>query len=147
MVALLGVHHGDDNFLGAAHEVHSAAHACNSLARDDPVGQIAVLVDLHRAQNGSVDVAAADDGEGFFRTEEVRIRSIGDPVAAAVDDSVIFLARFGLAGQTGEAVLGLQNDVYAFRKEAGAHGRKTDAQVDDVAVMEFLRRSLGDSSF
>ena len=49
----------------AVDEVHRAAHALDHLARDHPVGQVAARRDLHGAEHGEVDVAAADHGEGL----------------------------------------------------------------------------------
>ena len=60
------LHHHDDA-LDAGDEVHRAAHALDHLAGDHPVGEIAVLGDLHRAEDGEVDVAAADHREGIRR--------------------------------------------------------------------------------
>ena len=52
--------HQHDHALHAGHQVHRAAHALDHLAGDHPVGQVALLADLHRAQDGQVDLAAAD---------------------------------------------------------------------------------------
>src|SRR4029077_15776488 len=60
---LVAVLHDDDHALGADHQVHAAAHAFYHLAGDDPVGQVALLGDLHGTHDGQVDVAAADHAE------------------------------------------------------------------------------------
>src|SRR5260370_30526206 len=60
-----GVFHGDENALGAGDEVHGAAHAFEHFSGDGPVGEIAFFVDLQRAENGEVDVAAANHAEGI----------------------------------------------------------------------------------
>ena len=50
------LHHHDDAF-DAGDEVHRAAHALHHLARDHPIGEVAILGDLHGAKDGEVDVA------------------------------------------------------------------------------------------
>ena len=57
------VHQYDDAFY-AGHEVHGAAHAFYHFAGDHPVGEVAFFGYFQRAQDGEVDVAAADHGEG-----------------------------------------------------------------------------------
>src|SRR3954466_7746953 len=52
--------HGNDNPLGAADEIHSAAHARHHLARDHPVGEKAVSIDLEATEHGDVNMTAAD---------------------------------------------------------------------------------------
>ena len=66
----MGVLHGDDDLLGAGKQVLGAAHAGHHLAGDDPVGQVALLVHLQGAQDGGVDVAAADQAEGGGGVDE-----------------------------------------------------------------------------
>jgi Zn-finger nucleic acid-binding protein len=66
-VPLGGVLHGDDDALHARDEVHRAAHALDHLAGDHPVGEVALLGDLHRAQDAQVDVPAADHREARRR--------------------------------------------------------------------------------
>jgi hypothetical protein len=62
--AVLGrVIHDHHHALGAGDEIHRAAHALDHLAGDHPVREVALLGDLHRAQDREVDVAAADLGE------------------------------------------------------------------------------------
>ena len=57
---LRGVFHGDDDLLRAGHEIHRAAHALDHLPRNHPVGEVALFIDLQRAEHGQVDVPAAD---------------------------------------------------------------------------------------
>ena len=55
--------HHDDHAAGAVDEVHRAAHAVDHLPGDQPVGQVAAGVDLHGAEDGDVEVLAADHPE------------------------------------------------------------------------------------
>src|SRR5437762_2491398 len=43
-----------------SHQVHRSAHPLHHLARNRPVGQVAVLIHLHRTQNAHIHVATAD---------------------------------------------------------------------------------------
>ena len=70
LAVLGGVVHQHDDALDAGDEVHRAAHALDQLAGDHPVGEVAVLGDLHRAEDREVDVAAADHGEASRREEK-----------------------------------------------------------------------------
>ena len=64
-----GMLHHDDDALDAGDEIHRAAHALDHLAGDHPVGEIAVLRHLHRAEDREVDMAAAHHAERI-RAEE-----------------------------------------------------------------------------
>ncbi len=48
------------------------AHALDHLAGDHPVGEVALLANLHGAQDGKVDVAAADLPEAVGAREDRR---------------------------------------------------------------------------
>jgi hypothetical protein len=63
---LVGVLHDHDHALDAGDQVHGPAHALHQLAGDHPVGDVAVLGDFHGAEDGQVDVAAADHGEAVM---------------------------------------------------------------------------------
>ena len=65
-----GVLHGDDDALGAAHQVHRAAHSRHHLAGDHPVGEVSCGVDLKAAEDGHVDMAAADQSERHRAVED-----------------------------------------------------------------------------
>ena len=69
-LAFGGMLHHDDDALDAGDEVHRAAHALDHLAGDHPVGEVAVLRHLHRAENGEIDMAAADHREDCRRGED-----------------------------------------------------------------------------
>ena len=55
--------HDDDDLLDPGDQVHRPAHALDHLAGDHPVGDVALLADLHRAEHGQVDMPAADHRE------------------------------------------------------------------------------------
>ena len=105
--------HHDDHALGRRDQIHRAAHALDHLAGDHPVGEIAVLRDLHRAQDGAVDVAAADHGERLGRREIGAARQLGDRLLAGVDEVGILVALVGEGADAQHAVLRLQHDVRA----------------------------------
>ena len=71
----------------AGDEVHRAAHALDHLAGDHPVGEVARLGDLHRAEDGEVDVAAADHREASRRCEKIAEPGMHrDGLLAGVDE-------------------------------------------------------------
>ena len=74
MVALLGVKHNDDDLRAACAQVHSAAHAGNLLAWNDPVSQVSVFRNFHSAQYGSLYVAASYQAEAGSGVEELNVR-------------------------------------------------------------------------
>ncbi len=56
--------------LGAGHQIHRPAHARDHLARDRPVGELALRIDLEPAQHRHVDMAAADQAERHRAVED-----------------------------------------------------------------------------
>src|SRR6185369_3772639 len=53
------VFHRDDDLLCTGDEIHGAAHSLDHLAGNHPIGEVARLVNLQRAEHSQVDVAAA----------------------------------------------------------------------------------------
>ncbi|KAK1240570.1 hypothetical protein MKX07_004598 [Trichoderma sp. CBMAI-0711] len=82
---------GDNDFgvLGVGDEVHGAAHALEELARDHEVGEVAGLADLQGAEDGHVDVAAADHAKGLGRVKGGGAGDEGDGLLAGVDKVTI----------------------------------------------------------
>ena len=136
--------HGDDNLLGPGAQVHGPAHTGHHLAGDDPVGQIALLVHLERAQHGGVHVAAPDQAEGGGGVDERAAHGDGGGRAARV--AHVEVVDLGLAARAGHAQLGLQDDVHIIGQVGGDHGGQADAQVDKIAVLELLGGPLGDKA-
>jgi hypothetical protein len=85
--------HDHDDALGAVDEVHRPAHPLDHLAGDHPVGEIAVLGDLHAAEDREIDVPAADHRERLGAVEERGAGHGGDRLLAGVDQVRILLAR------------------------------------------------------
>ena len=83
-----GVLHADDAVLRADTQIHRAAHAGHLLAGDDPVGEVALSVDLERAEEARVDMAAADQAEVGGGVDEAAAVGHGGGGAAGVDDVV-----------------------------------------------------------
>jgi hypothetical protein len=87
--------HHHHHALGAGDEIHRAAHALDHLAGDHPVREIAVLAHLHRAEDGEVDVAAADHREALGAVEERSAGQHRDGLLARVDEVRVFGALDG----------------------------------------------------
>ena len=122
----------------AGHEIHRAAHALHHLARDHPVGEVAVLGHFHGAQDGQVDVAAADHGEAVGRAEIGRALDLGHGLLAGIDDVGVDLVVEREGADAQHAVLALQGDVDILRHVVRHQRRNADAEIDVVAVLQFL---------
>ena len=93
--SLVGVIHHDDDLLDTGDEIHRAAHALHHLAGDRPIGDVAIRRHFHGAENGQVDMAAADHREGIGRGEEARAWQDRDRLLAGIDQVGIGLALIG----------------------------------------------------
>ena len=128
--------HHDDHPPGAVDEVHRAAHAVDHLAGDQPVGQVAAGVDLHGAEDGDVEVLAADHPEGHRGVEEAGAGQDRDGLLAGVDQVGVLLALERVGADAEDAVLAVQDHVHAVGHVVGHQRRHADAEVDVLAVLE-----------
>src|ERR1700709_1403665 len=136
------LHHHHDA-LDAGDEIHRAAHALDHLAGDHPVGEVAVLRHLHRAQYRQVDMAAAHHAEGVGAGEIAGGRQFAHRLLAGVDQVGVFLALERKRPHAEHAVLALQDDVHAVGNIVRHQRRNPDAEVDVIAVAQFLGRARG----
>src|SRR6185436_10870244 len=139
---LRGVLHQHHDPADARDQVHRAAGALDHLPRHHPVGEVAVLRHLQAAEDGKVDVPAADHGEGVGAGEEARAGDRRDGLLAGVDEIRIDLALGRERADAEQAVLRLQGDVDAGRDVVGDERRDADPQIDVEAVAQLLRRAL-----
>ena len=139
-----GVLHDDDYAADSGDEVHSPAHAFDPLAGDHPVGEVAVLGDLHGSEDGEVDVAAADHGEGVGGGEGGGSGDEGDGFFAGVDEVGVDFGVEGERAHAEEAVFGLQGDGHAGGDVVGDEGGDAYAEIDVVAVLQFLGGTGGE---
>src|SRR5690606_16902196 len=109
---------------------------------DHPVGQVALVGDLHRAQDRQVDVAAADHGEGVVAAEIAGPCTRGDGLLAGVDQVGVDLVLGRERADAEQAVLRLQPDVHAIWDVVGHQCRQADAEVDVHAVLELTGGAL-----
>src|SRR5690606_2533554 len=129
-----GVAHDDDQPADAVHEVHRPAHPLDHFTGDGPVGQVAAGGDLHGAEDGDVDVAAADHAE---RQRGVEVRGAGQRghrLLARVDQVGVDLVVRRVRADAEDAVLGVQRHPAALRHEAGDERGQPDAEVHVGAV-------------
>ena len=108
-----GVFHGDVDALGAGDEVHGAAHALKHFAGDGPIGESSLFVDLQRAEDGEVDVAAANHGERIGGRKISGAGKFGDGFFAGVDEVGIDFGFERIRADAEHAVFGLEDDVHA----------------------------------
>ena len=97
-----------------------------------------MLGDLHGSEDGEVDVAAADHGEGVSGGEGGGSGDESDRFFAGVDEVGVDFGVEGERAHAEEAVLGLEGDVDADGDVVGDQGGDADAEVDVEAVLEFL---------
>src|SRR3954469_18058599 len=128
--------HHDDHASGAVDEVHRPAHAVDHLAGDQPVGQVAAGVDLHRTQDGDVEVLAADHAEAHRRVEEAGAGQDRHRLLAGVDQVGVLLALVRVGPDAENAVLAVEGEVHTLRHEVRHQGRHADPEVDVLAVLE-----------
>ena len=149
-VALGGVLHADDALAGADAQVHSAAHAGHLLAGDDPVGQVALSVDLQSAQEAGVHMAAADQAEVGGGVDEAAAESHGGGRTTGIHHVVriVIVVAFlgGLAGGD-DTQLSVDDQLHVLGQIVGDQGGQADAQVHDVAVLQLFGAALGDKAF
>src|SRR5690606_16675905 len=101
-----------------------------------PVGQVAALRHLVRAEHAHVEVAAAHHGEGVGVVEVGRAGQFGDRLFAGVDEVGVDLVAFGGRAHAEHAVLGVQGDAGVGRQVVGDRGGLADAEVDERAARD-----------
>src|SRR5947208_3649834 len=130
--------HDNNDALDAGDEVHRAAHALHHLAGDHPVGEIAVLRHLHRAEDREIDMPAAHHAEGVGRGEIAGVWQFADGLLAGVDEIGVHLILIRERAHAEHAVLALQADVDAGWDVVRDQRRNADAEIDVIAVAQFL---------
>ena len=135
-------HHHDPT--GAADEVHRPAHPLDHLPGDHPVREVAVLRDLHAAEDREVDVAAADHRERLRAVEERRARNGRHRLLAGVDQVRVLLAGARIGPDPEQAVLRLQQDPGQMLGVVGEQRRQADPEVHVHPLAELLRGARDD---
>ena len=133
----------DEDRLHARDQVHGAADCGDGvgLARG-PVGQIAVLRDLERAEHAKIQVAAADHGEAV-RVMKVRgARQRRHALFARIDQLGIAFAGPGRGAHAEHAIFCVVDQRAARRHELGDQLRNANAQIHIGAVGNVLRQAL-----
>src|SRR4051812_12687640 len=138
-----GMLHHHHHALDPGDEVHRAAHPLDHLAGDHPVGEVAVLSHLHRAEDRQVDMAAAHHAERIGGGEIAGRRQFAHGLLAGVDEVGVFLALIGERPHAEHAVLALQVHVDAVGDIVRDQRRNADAEIDVIAVAQFLGRARG----
>lgn len=86
--------HDNLGLVRVRHQVHGTAHTLEHFTGDHVVGQVAIGADLQRAEDGHVDVAAANHAEGFGAVESGGAGEEGDGFFACVDDIAVVVGQF-----------------------------------------------------
>src|SRR3954471_23594675 len=138
--AMLGY---DEDRLHAGDQVHGAADCGDGagLARG-PVGEIAILRDLKRAEHAKVQMAAADHGEAV-RVMKVRgARQCRHALFARIEQLGIAFAGLGRGAHAEQAIFCVVNQRPARRHELRDQLRNANAQIHIRAVGNVLRQAL-----
>jgi len=139
-----GVLHDDDDPPGAVDQVHRAAGALDELAGIIQLARSPRSENLHRPEDGDVDVAAADHAEAVGAGEEAGAAKDGDRLLAGVDEVGIDLGLGGY-GPTPRMPFSLCSTTSTAGSDVvGDEGRHADAEVDVLAVAQLLRGPPGD---
>src|SRR5258708_14603601 len=140
-----GVLHGNEDALGAGHQVHRAAHAFEHFAGNGPVRERSLFVDLQRAENREIDVATANHGKRIGGRKISSAWQLSDGFFARVDEVGIDFGFERIRANAEHAVFGLQDDVHSFRDVVGDKRGHADAEIDVVAIAEFEGDAAGDA--
>src|SRR5262245_27173928 len=136
------LHHHHDP-LDPGDEVHGAAHALHHLARNHPIGEVAVLGYLHGAEDREVDVPAADHGEAVGGGKIARGRDFSDRLLAGIDEIGVLFALVAERTEAQHAVLALQLHAHAVTNVVRHQRRYADAEIDIEAVAQLLGSAFG----
>src|SRR6185312_1807291 len=145
-LAVLGdVIHQHADRLGADREIHRAADRRRGagVARV-PVGEIALLRHLERAEHGEIEMAAADHQKRVRVAEGRAARQEGRRLDAGIENIGIGLLGLRRRPHADDADLGLKHDLTAHRNVIRDEARHADAEIDVGAVPDVLRRAPGD---
>lgn len=139
-------YHSDNNLglLGVGDQVHGTANTLDLTGKHE-VGEISVLADLQSTKHGQVDAASADHAETLVGSKQRSTLAQSDSLLSRVDKVGVLLAGAGVAAQTEDTVLSLQEDFDAFGEVRGSDKRHSDTEVDIHAVLEFLGGTLDDA--
>src|SRR5947199_6859144 len=88
-------------------------------------------------------MAAAHHAEGIGRGEIAGGRQFAHRLLAGIDQVGIFLALVRERAHAKHAVLALQHDVHSVRNVVRDQRRNADAEIDVIAVAQFLCRARG----
>ena len=115
-LALCGVFHCNDNVLCADEQIHCAAHAGHFFAGDDPVCKGTLFVNFEAAEDGCINMTAANECERGGTVDEACAGCCCGGAAACINnvERIAVFVRYG-AGADG-AVLALKDNVNVFGK-------------------------------
>ena len=141
--AILGsVFHYCHDTLHSGHEIHRPTGPFDHLAGNHPIRDIAFVGHLECAENGEIDVPAANHGKRIGAGEIGRAGNRRDRLFASVDQVGVHFVFGRKRADAEKAILGLQCDVHAFGNVIGHQRWDADAQIDVITVAQFLRGAL-----
>ena len=135
--------HRQDHATRSIEQIHSPAHAGRHLARNNPVGQIPLLIHLQRAEDAHIHMPAAYNAEGGRAVERRRVRHGRHESTAGVDKLGILLPLRGRRAHPYHSVLRLEHHAHPLGKIVRHQGRQSYAQVHHIAILELARHPPG----
>src|SRR5207248_6114967 len=130
------------NTLHSSQEIHRPTGPFDHLARNHPIRDIAIVGYLECAENGEIDVPAANHGKRISAGEIGRAGNRRDRLFAGVDQVGVNLVFGRERADPEKAVFRLQRHVHSFGNVIGHQRRDADAEIDVVTVAQFLRSAL-----
>src|SRR5208337_3930676 len=100
---------------------------------------------LKATENGQVDVAATNHGEGIGRRKIAGAWEFADSFLAGIHEVGVNFGLERVRADAEHAIFGLHDDIHAFGNEIGNECGHADAEIDVVAVAQFASDALGDA--
>ena len=95
-------------------------------------------------------MAAADQAEIGSGIDKAAAVSHGSNAATGIDDVVgiiVGVALFGGSAGGNDTQLSVDDQLHILGQVVGDQGGQADAQIDDIAVLQFFGAALGDKAF
>ena len=126
--------HGHEDAFRACHKIHRAAHAFQHFPWDRPVRERSLFIDLQRAENGEIDVAAADHGKRISGGKITGAAEFANRFFAGVDQVGIDFGIERIGADAEHAIFRVQDYFHAFGHIVGDQRGHPDSEVDVVTV-------------
>ncbi len=111
-------------------------------AGNHPVGQIAFLIDLHRAKHAQINVTAANHGKRICAGKICGASHLTDGFLTGVDEISVFFALERIGANPQHAIFALQNHMHARRNVIRHKCRHANAEIHIKSIAQLARNAL-----